>query len=74
MSREQLGAGSLLLSSALAQSSKGHTGTRHQGRAWADEPRAPKISEGAEPVAQGQAVFLEVAGWQQSPVMGCVNE
>lgn len=63
--------------SALAQSSpfsKGHTGTGHQDRAWADEPRAPQISGGAEPVAQGQAVFLEVAGWQQSLVMGCINE
>lgn len=53
---------------------KGHMGTGHQDRAWADEPRTPQISGGAEPVAQGQAVFLEVAGWQQSLAMGCINE
>lgn len=57
-----------------APSAKGSRGWDHQDGASADEPSPHPAPGGPGPVAEGQTVFLEVAGWQQSLAMGCINE
>lgn len=60
-----LGAGSVLLSAAVAQSSQGQMGTRPLGQGFSTWAQTSPSAWESIPMAEGQTVFLEVATpWQ----------